>query len=304
MRVLATGCSGRFGPYVVRELIEHGHEVVLFSRREPRAELREFRWVQGDLTCFDDCLRAAADGVEAIQHVGAQPWPTDHPEMQGKVQELGLPFDATMSSNIMGTYYLLQAALRHDIEIVVMTGSNCALGHGFRISGRPFPIRYLPIDEDHPTEPEDSYSFSKLVGEQLLASYAQAYDMRTYALRPAGITEAHQRREMAANAKAASAWDAWLGGWIGSEDLARAQRLLMEKARDIEPHGVFFCNGDDTRALEPSLELVQRFRPDLLPLVKDLPGHAAFISNARLKQAAGWEPLTSWRDQLESTDHE
>ena len=198
---------------MVRELIKHGHEVVLFSRREPPAELRQFRWIQGDLTSFDDCLRATKGGVEAIQHVGAQPWPTDHPEMQVKAQELGLPFDVTMSSNIMGTYYLLQAALRNDVEIVVMTGSNCALGHGFRISGRPFSIRYLPVNEDHPTDPEDSYSFSKLVGEQLLASYTQAYDLRTYALRSAGITEAHQRREMAANAKPAQAWDAWLSAW-------------------------------------------------------------------------------------------
>ena len=128
--------------------------------------------------------------------------------------------------------------------------------------------------------------------------------MRTYALRSAGITEAYQRRQMALNAKPATAWDTWLGAWIGSEDLARAQRLLMEKARDIEPHGVFFCNGDDTRALEPSLALVERFRPELLPVVRDLPGHAAFLSNARLKQTVGWEPLTSWRDQQEDADHE
>ena len=156
MKVLVTGSSGRFGPYVVKELMEHGHEVVLCSRREPPAELRALPWMEADLTSFDDCLRATEGGIEAIQHVGAQPWPTDHPNMQAKAQELGASFDATMSSNIMGTYYLLQAALRRDIEIVVMTGSNCALGHGFRISDRPFPIRYLPVDEDHPTDPEDS----------------------------------------------------------------------------------------------------------------------------------------------------
>jgi len=289
---------------MIRELIEHGHEAVLFSRREPAAEFSALRWVQGDLTSFDDCLRATEGGLDAIQHVGAQPWPTDHPNMQDKTRELGLSFDATMSSNIMGVYYLFQAALRRDIEIVVMTGSNCALGHGFRISDRPFTIHYLPVDEDHPTDTEDSYSFSKLVGEQLLASYSQAYGMRTYALRSAGIMEADQRRQMARNAKPASGWDSWLGAWIGSEDLASAQRLLMEKARDIEPHGVFFCNGNDTRALEPSLELVQRFRPDLLPVVRELPGHSAFISNARLKQTAGWEPRTSWRNQSEETEHE
>jgi len=38
----------------------------------------------------------------------------------------------------------------------VMRGSNCAPGHGFCISQRPFPFRYLLIDEAHPSDIEDS----------------------------------------------------------------------------------------------------------------------------------------------------
>ena len=295
MKVLVTGASGRFGPYVVEELSQAGHEIVTFSRSEPPEGIRRFQWVQGDLTDFDDCLRATDGGIEAIQHVGAQPWPTDHPRMREGAEEKGIPFDATMRTNIMGTYYLLQAALQRDIEIFVMTGSNCALGHGFRISDRPFEYRYLPIDEEHPSDPEDSYSFSKLVGEQLLESYTRAYGMRTYALRSAGITDAERRQQMADNAEPANGWNAWLWAWIGSEDIAVAQRLLMEKAGDIEAHGVFFCNNDDTTALEPSRELVERFRPDLLPLVRDLDGHATFLSNRKLRETVGWAPQTSWR---------
>lgn len=33
---------------------------------------------------------------------------------------------------------------------------------------------------------EDAYSFSKLAGEELQASYTRAYGMRTYAVRAAG----------------------------------------------------------------------------------------------------------------------
>jgi nucleoside-diphosphate-sugar epimerase len=299
VKVLVTGSSGRFGPCVVEELSQAGHDIVTFSRGEPPEEIRRFPWVQGDLTDFDDCLRATDGGIEAIQHVGAQSWPTDHPRMREGAEEKGIPFDATMSSNIMGTYYLLQAALRRDIEIFVMTGSNCALGHGFRISDRPFQYDYLPIDEEHPTDPEDSYSFSKLVGEQLLESYTRTYGMRTYALRSAGITDAERRQQMADNAQPAKGWNAWLWAWIGTEDIAVAQRLLMEKARDIDAHGAFFCNNDDTSALEPSRELVERFRPDLLPLVRDLDGHATFLSNRKLRETVGWAPQTSWRNLRE-----
>ncbi len=295
MRVLVTGASGRLGPHVVRELAEHGHELVLFSRHEPIPELRRWPWIQGDLNSFEDCLRAA-EGVDAIQALGAEPSPSDHPELRPQFEERGIPFDRTMHTNVMGLYYLLQAALRHDVGIFVQTGSNCALGHGYRISNRPFPFETFPVDETHPSDVEDAYSYSKLAGEMLLASYTRAYGMRTYSVRAAGICDADRRRAMAENAKPATGWNPWLWAWVGSEDVASAHRLLMEKAETIEPHGVYYCNGDDTTALEPSLELIERYKPEYLDLVTNLPGHASFLSNQSLKDVVGWEHETSWRE--------
>lgn len=298
MRVLVTGASGRLGPHVVAELERAGHNLVLFSRSQPAPALSHWPWVRGDITSFEDCQRAVDGGFDAIQHLAAQPWPTDHPEEIKGAEEKGIPFDSTMRTNIMGTYYLLRASLAKGVRIFVMTGSNCALGHGSRISKVPFPLRYLPVDEDHPSDVEDSYSFSKLAGEMLLESYTRAYGMRTYALRSAGICDAQRRLGMAQQAKPVGAWDPWMWAWVGSEDLASAHRLLMEKAHVIEPHGVFYCNGDDTTALEPSRELVEKFNPSLLPFVKDLEGHASMFSNHKLRRMVGWEPRTSWRKHL------
>ena len=298
MKVLVTGASGRLGPFVVSELEAAGHELVLMSRSRPVAAER-WPWVQGDITDFRDCLRATEAGVQAIQHLAAQPSPTDHPRSREQMARRGLAFDQTMRTNIMGTYYLLQAAVERGIAIFVMTGSNCALGHGNRISNSDFPFQYLPIDEAHPTDVEDSYSYSKLAGEELLASYTRAYGMRTYALRAAGICPAQRRAEMARSASAAQDWNPWLWAWVGSEDVASAHRLLMEKADQIEPHGVFFCNGDDTTALETTVELIRRFRPNLLPLAEGIEGHDSLLSNNRLRQTVGWEPRTSWREERE-----
>jgi nucleoside-diphosphate-sugar epimerase len=297
MKVLVTGASGRLGPFVVSELESAGHELVLMSRSRPGAADR-WPWVEGSITDYEACLKATEGGIEAIQHVAATPYPTDHPSSRQRAAERGVPFDETMRTNIIGTYYLLQAAVERNIGIFVMTGSNCALGHGFRISGSEFAIHYLPIDERHPTDVEDSYSYSKLAGEELLASYTRAYGIRTYALRSAGICDAERRAEAAKNAGPATGWDEWLWPWIGSEDLASAHRLLMEKAEKIEPHGVYFCNNDDTTALEPTMELIARFKPELLPRCKGLDGHASLMSNAKLRETVGWEPRTSWRDAL------
>lgn len=92
MRVLVTGASGTLAPFVIRALWER-HEVVLLSRRPPHAEFAALPWIQGDITVFDDCWRDV-QGMDAIQHLAAQPWPVDHPRLRGQAAAQGVPFDA------------------------------------------------------------------------------------------------------------------------------------------------------------------------------------------------------------------
>ncbi len=294
MKVLVTGASGQLGPFVIRALRER-HDLVLMSRHPPDTEFAAFPWIQGDLTVFDDC-RQAVHGVDAIQHLAAQPWPVDHPALRGRAAAQGFAFDVTFQSNLVGLYYLLHAAVEAGVGRVVMAGSNCALGHGYRISQTSFPLQALPIDERHPSYPEDSYSYSKLAGELLLASYTRAYGMRTYVTRPAGIYSPARRQQLAHTAAPATGWDPWLWAWAGSEDVASAHRLLMEKAEILPPHAVYYLTAEDTTALEPSAELIIRFQPALLPLAAGLRGHQSFFSTQKLRQAIGWQHHTSWRD--------
>ncbi len=297
MKVLITGASGRLGSYVVRDL-ENDHELVLASRTEPHEEISHHPWVRCDITNFDECQKAVKD-VEAVQHLGAQPWPVDHPHMRDKAEEEGIPFDVTFKSNMLGTYYMLMASVEAGVKTLVFCGSNCSLGHGFRISDTPFPIESLPIDETHPCFPEDSYSYTKRAGEDLLASFSRAHGIRTYATRPAGISPAERRQAMKANAGPARGWNPWLWSWVGSEDVASAHRILMEAADDLPVHDVYFLNGNDTTALEPSRELVEKFKPELAALAEGMEGHQSFLTNAKLRSATGWEHKTSWRDENE-----
>src|SRR5215831_2574679 len=294
MNVLVTGASGQLGPFVIRALQEQ-HDLVLMSRHPPEAAFAALPWIQGDLTVYDDC-RHAVQGVDAIQHLAAQPWPVDHPTLRGRAAAQGIAFDATLQSNLIGLYYLLHAAVEAGVHCLVMAGSNCALGHGYRISHTPFPLQALPIDEGHPSSPEDSYSYSKLAGELLLASYTRAYGIRTYVTRPAGICAPARRQQLACTAAPATGWDPWLWAWVGSEDVASAHRLLMEQAETLPPHDVYYVTADDTTALEPSAELIARWQPTLLPFAEGLRGHHAFFSARKLHQAVGWQHHTSWRD--------
>ena len=298
MKVLVTGASGRLGPFVIRELMNAGHEVVLFSHRPVAEEFSHLAIILGDINNFEDCQKAMSGGIEAVHHLAAQTWPVDHPQMRADAEKRGIPFDATIRSNTLGVYYPLMAAVEKKIKIFVMTGSNCALGHGYRISERPFPLQYLPVDESHPSDVEDSYSYTKHAAEEMLAAFSRAYGMHTYSIRSAGICDEQRRKTMAQNVKPVNEWSDWMYCWVGSEDVASAHRLLMEAAHEIEPSGVYFCNGDDTDVLEPSLEILQKFKPEYLPLVRDLTGDASFLSNKRLQQVVGWQHKTSWRKYL------
>ena len=68
------------------------------------------------------------------------------------------------------------------------------LGLGFRISEAPFQVDYLPIDEDHPLRPEDTYSLSKVLDEELLKAFSRAYNIDCIALRLMGVDYPHWRR--------------------------------------------------------------------------------------------------------------
>ena len=130
--------------------------MVLTSRRKPDAEFSDLPWIKGDLNSFSDCQQAI-DGTEAIQHLGAQPNPVDHPQRQQQAQENGIPFDATFKINMLGTYYLMQAAVKAKVKTVVMMGSNCALGTVFgsvrpRFQSRNCRLtKHTPVSQRIPT---------------------------------------------------------------------------------------------------------------------------------------------------------
>ncbi|MCL2056428.1 MAG: NAD(P)-dependent oxidoreductase [Oscillospiraceae bacterium] len=295
MKTLVTGSTGHFGPGLVRELINRGHEVVLMGTGEPLPEFSALQWVSGNINSAEDCMRAMKGmGFDAVHNAAAMPDPTDIPPFKGHDDPAVFPIG--MQTNIIGLYNMLEAARRCGVEIFVNTGSNCALGHGYRITDRPFELKYLPIDEDHPSDAEDSYSLSKLLGESLLEKYSRVYGMRCYSLRPAVILNAECRKRWKAETAPTAEWDEWLMAWTSGEDLASAHCMLMEQARSIVPFGCYYCINDDTVKTEPTMDIIKTYRPDLIPLIREpLPGHTSLFSSKRLKAAIGWEPIKSWR---------
>jgi nucleoside-diphosphate-sugar epimerase len=303
MQVTITGGTGSLAEYVANELAPK-HDLVLFDRVEPGKNRFQYelkgRVVTGDLTSFDACQRAV-EGSQAVIHLGAIPYPVDHPDVVRRAEESGRelpPWDETMRVNTMGTYYLLEAARRAGVKTVVAASSNCVLGHGFRISGTPFPIEYLPIDEQHPLDFEDSYSLSKHLNEDTMAAYSRAYGMHCYALRPAGVNRREMLEEFAREYKQPDEWSDWLFAYVDIRDMARAFRMCLEASDRLPPFEAFFCNAADTRLLEDTRSFVERKRPDLVPKLRGIEGRASLISTAKAERMFGWKPEHSWTEFL------
>jgi nucleoside-diphosphate-sugar epimerase len=307
MNVLITGGSGNLGRCIATELSQYGHRVTLFDRVAPaRAPVpweTDLPFVQGELTSGEDCRAAvAAAQAEVICHVGAIPYATDHPRSKQQRQQGELPMlpdDETFHVNSMGTYYILDAAQGAGVRLVVFASTYYVLGLGFRISDSPWWPRYLPIDEDHPLTPEDTYSLSKVVNEEMLAAYTRAYGVRTVAFRLMGVYYAHRddsaRRfhetvEQALGERK-PAFDPWL--YVDGRDVAQAFRLVIE-ASNLEPHERFYLASDRTIAESPR-DAVRRLFPNLRAMTENLGPDDFLISIERARRRLGYRPRYSWR---------
>ena len=299
MRVLLTGVNGRLGKWLLKDLMENGHEPVLFTRNPVESEhAKGLQQIRGDVNDLKTCVEALKGlRIDAIIHPAAKPGPTDTVGSDSWNDYETCPL--TMQTNIMGLYNMLQSALRNDIGIIVQTGSNCATGHGFRISKTDFPINYLPIDEEHPVDVEDSYSYSKFAGELLLNSYSRSYGLRCYALRSGWILNEEMRKSNAARfSEPVKSLYSVFNPWVSFEDCSMAHIKVMEKAAEgaLPLYAAYYVHADDTVASEPTMEIIKKFRPELLLRMKSyLPGYAPFMSNQKLKDHTGWTHNHTWR---------
>jgi nucleoside-diphosphate-sugar epimerase len=163
MQILVTGGIGLVGRTTVVRLLRHGHEVHILDR-SARDEIEDEVWEkvdgagyhQVDITDFER-LAPYFDGMDAVVHLAAIPHPGGAPEPD------------LFRINDEGSFNVYRAAADAGIDRVVSASSINALGYNYGI--KSFPIRYFPIDEEHPTYTTDPYSFSKQILEAIAAYF-------------------------------------------------------------------------------------------------------------------------------------
>ncbi|HUW40106.1 MAG TPA: UDP-glucose 4-epimerase GalE [Rectinemataceae bacterium] len=166
MKIFIVGGAGYIGSHVAREFLDAGHAVTVYDNLSTGTVDNIFPgedFVEGDILDFAALRGAMAGGFDALVHLAAA---KAAGESMLKPEKYSL-------QNLNGTVNILNAALETGIMKVVFSSSAATYGEP----------RYLPIDEKHPTEPENYYGFTKLEIERILAWYDRLKGMRYAALR-------------------------------------------------------------------------------------------------------------------------
>ena len=288
--IIVTGGSGVAGKWVVKDLIERGHQVLNLDR----VPLRDTpaRTLITDLTDAGQVFNALASTTVGQDSAGSlKPRPIDAIIHFAAIPRVMIcPDNEVYRINVMSTYNVLDAASKYGIRKVIIASSETTYGLVFAEEDR-MPA-YLPLDEDYPVDPMDSYALSKLVNE----ATAKAFQTRTgadiYCLRIGNVIEPSDYAKFPGFFKDPAQRRRITWSYIDARDLATAARLGVE--RDGLGYQVMNVAADDVSSDLPTADLLARFYPGV-PLRKSLGEFETLLSNAKIKAVLGFQPAFGWR---------
>jgi len=82
--------------------------------------------------------------------------------------------DSYVDTNIKGTLNICQAAMEAGVRRVIHTSTSEVYG----------TARYVPINEDHPLQPQSPYSASKIAADAMAMSFYNSFDLPLTVARP------------------------------------------------------------------------------------------------------------------------
>ncbi len=272
-RVVVTGGSGKAGRAVVRDLVEHGYDVLnvdVLPSSDPVS-----RFLKIDLTDYGQTVEALKDS-DAVVHLAAIPAP-------GLLSDQ-VTFDINMSS----TYNVFSVAVLHKLQRVVWASSETTLGLPF---DDPEP-HYAPIDEEHPLYPQSSYSLSKVLGEKMAEHFSRWSGIPFIALRFSNVMEPHdyQRFKGFQDDALIRKWNLW--SYVDARDVAQSCRLALEA--NITGAEAFIIASADSVMKRTNSELMAEVFPNV-PLKEGTGDHDTLLSVDKARRILGYEPGSWWR---------
>ncbi len=166
MRILVTGGAGYIGSHMVFLLEQKGHQVVVLDNlsnghRDAVASTPFICGDIGDSALLDRILGETS--FDAVMHFASFIQVGESVTTPAKY----------FQNNVARTLTLLDGMIKRGIRKFIFSSTAAIFGE---------PVR-TPIDEGHPRSPVNPYGRSKLMVEEILADYQNAYGLQSVALR-------------------------------------------------------------------------------------------------------------------------
>ena len=294
-RIFFTGGSGKAGRHVIPYLIKQGYRVLnvdLVPLNLPGVDN-----LIADITDSGQMFNAMSSYVgldeleigngipkfDAVVHFAAVP------------RILIKPDNETFRVNAIGTYNVIEAAVKLGIKKIIIASSETTYGICFA-DGVTDP-KELPLEEDYDVDPMDSYGLSKVVNEKTAQSFQLRSGFDIYALRIGNVIEPHEYEELFPH-------------YFRNPEVRRRNAFCYIDARDLGQivdlciqHNdlgfqIFNAGNDENGAVLSNKQLIERFFPNV-PIKRALSENEALFSNQKIRKVLGFKEQHSWRNYVE-----
>ncbi|MFQ3302747.1 MAG: nucleoside-diphosphate-sugar epimerase [Planktomarina sp.] len=293
MRLLFTGGSGKAGKHCIDYLRDQGHTILNVDLIDLGHDSVQTRLADiTDAGQIFDVMSSYANYHELDLGQGV-------PKFDAVIHFAAIPRLMMTSDNecyrvnTLGTYNVLDAAIKFGIPKVIFASSETTYGVCFA-DGEVKPD-YLPIDENHPTIPQDSYAMSKVVNEATAKSFQRRSGIDIYGLRINNVIEPHEYKEkFPAYMENPDLRRRNIFSYIDARDLGQ----MVQKCLDTDGLGyeVFNVSNDDHSVGLSSEELIETYYQGVEIKIPKVP--ESFYTNEKAKQLLGFQPCHSWRAYL------
>jgi UDP-glucose 4-epimerase len=296
MRLLVLGGTGFIGSHVVDQVLLRGHQVLIVSRRpEPfRAPLPNVSYLSVDYRQTED-LRLALRDCDAVLHMVSSTVPAtgdEHPRLD-------------VNDNLVAIISLMELMLAEGVRRLVYLSS------GGTVYGVPDVV---PIPENHPLRPINSYGIVKVAAESYIKLFSRTRGLSSIVLRPSNPYGKRQAKDgkhglistILRRALASQSVEIWGDGsivrdYLHVEDLARLAVMAVES--DVT--GTFNAGSGQGTSVRELIGLAEEVTGRRLDVnfgpqrSVDVPVSVLDVSNAR--EVFGWEPEIALREGVART---
>jgi nucleoside-diphosphate-sugar epimerase len=295
-RILFTGGSGKAGKHVIPYLLDQGHKVLNVDLKP--LDYPGVNNLIADITDSGQMFNVMSSyaGLDELETGNGIPKFDAVVHFAAVPRILINPDNETFRVNTVGTYNVIEAAVKLGIKKVIIASSETTYGICFS-DGQTDPIS-LPLEEDYDVDPMDSYGLSKVVNEKTARSFQRRSGFDIYALRIGNVIEPHEYAELFPHyfenpeVRRRNAFC-----YIDARDLGQIVNLCLKK--DDLGFQIFNAGNDHNGAIIPSKELAEQFFRGV-PITRELEEHEALFSNRKIREILGFKEQHNWRKYVQA----